>query len=164
MLLSRACFRFGSTKQNSLRRTTFTNCQNSRPHSHPLFFNSRGEKLTRAGVNHILIKYVDIARKTGEVHLPDKVSCHVLRHSRAMHLLQAGVNLVYTKYRYTDSGVGAEEDETKLWEKLANLKDGNGNTVYQSIKDAWNRRQLGLKRSEQTKKREEKGKPFKLRN
>ena len=64
---------------------------------HPLFFNSRGEKLTRAGVNYILLKYVDIARKINEIRLPDKISCHVLRHSKAMHLLQAGVNLVYIR-------------------------------------------------------------------
>ncbi|MGJ1379232.1 MULTISPECIES: tyrosine-type recombinase/integrase [Sphingobacterium] len=64
---------------------------------HPLFFNSRREKLTRAGVNHILIKYAEMARKTSNVYLPEKISCHVLRHSKAMHLLQAGVNLVYIR-------------------------------------------------------------------
>lgn len=64
---------------------------------HPLFFNSRREKLTRAGVNHILLKYADMARKNGKAHFPGKVSCHVLRHSKAMHLLQAGVNLVYLR-------------------------------------------------------------------
>ncbi|RKO68418.1 integrase [Sphingobacterium puteale] len=64
---------------------------------HPLFFNSRGDKLTRAGVNHILIKYADMARKTSGVFLPEKISCHILRHSKAMHLLQAGVNLVYIR-------------------------------------------------------------------
>jgi integrase/recombinase XerD len=64
---------------------------------HPLFFNSRREKLTRAGVNHILLKYADMAKKNSDVHLPDKISCHVLRHSKAMHLLQAGVNLVYIR-------------------------------------------------------------------
>lgn len=63
----------------------------------PLFFNSRGEKLTRAGVNHILLKYADMARSASEAHLPDKISCHVLRHSKAMHLLQGGVNLVYIR-------------------------------------------------------------------
>jgi integrase/recombinase XerD len=62
-----------------------------------LFFNSRGEKLTRAGLNHILIKYADRARRTSGVYLPEKISCHVLRHSKAMHLLQAGVNLVYIR-------------------------------------------------------------------
>lgn len=64
---------------------------------HPLFFNSRGEKLTRAGVNHILLKYADMAKKKSNIYMPDKVSCHVLRHSKAMHLLQAGVNLVYIR-------------------------------------------------------------------
>src|SRR5690606_6983535 len=59
--------------------------------------NSRGEKLTRAGVNHILLKYADMARSAREAHLPDKISCHVLRHSKAMHLLQGGVNLVYIR-------------------------------------------------------------------
>ena len=29
--------------------------------------------------------------------VPDKMSCHSLRHSKAMHLLQAGVNLVYIR-------------------------------------------------------------------
>jgi integrase/recombinase XerD len=29
--------------------------------------------------------------------IPDKISCHSLRHSKAMHLLQAGVNLVYIR-------------------------------------------------------------------
>ncbi|WPQ63353.1 site-specific integrase [Chitinophaga sancti] len=64
---------------------------------HPLFFNSRGDKLTRAGVNYILLKYADMTRKISDVHLPDKISSHVLRHSKAMHLLQAGVNLVYIR-------------------------------------------------------------------
>lgn len=54
-------------------------------------------KLTRAGVNHILLKYADMVRKKAEVYLPDRISCHVLRHSKAMHLLQAGVNLVYIR-------------------------------------------------------------------
>jgi hypothetical protein len=31
LLLSRACFRFGSTTQNSNRKTIFTTCLNSRP-------------------------------------------------------------------------------------------------------------------------------------
>lgn len=29
--------------------------------------------------------------------IPERISCHSLRHSRAMHLLQAGVNLVYIR-------------------------------------------------------------------
>lgn len=64
---------------------------------HPLFYNSRKEKLTRAGISHILLKYANIAREKDAVLIPDKISCHSLRHSKAMHLLQSGVNLVYIR-------------------------------------------------------------------
>jgi site-specific recombinase XerD len=63
----------------------------------PLFTNSRKEKLTRAGINVILKKYVSMARKKSISLIPDNISCHSLRHSKAMHLLQAGVNLVYIR-------------------------------------------------------------------
>jgi len=62
-----------------------------------LFTNSRKEKLTRPGVTHILLKYAANARKINLALIPDKLSCHSLRHSKAMHLLQAGVNLVYIR-------------------------------------------------------------------
>ena len=64
---------------------------------YPLFSNSRQEKLTRPGVTHILLKYADKARKRDPKLMPGKLSCHSLRHSKAMHLLQAGVNLVYIR-------------------------------------------------------------------
>ncbi|MEO8405642.1 MAG: site-specific integrase [Chitinophagaceae bacterium] len=65
--------------------------------AYPLFFNSRKEKLTRAGVNHILRKYCNAAKCENASLIPNKISCHSLRHSKAMHLLQAGVNLVYIR-------------------------------------------------------------------
>lgn len=65
--------------------------------NHPLFFNSRKEKFTRAGLNHILEKYRKKAYEENSTLVPEKISCHVLRHSKAMHLLQAGVNLVYIR-------------------------------------------------------------------
>lgn len=62
----------------------------------PLFLNHQRGKLTRAGVAYILKKYFDSARKTNPT-LPQKISPHVLRHSKAMHMLQAGVNLIYIR-------------------------------------------------------------------
>lgn len=64
---------------------------------HPLFFNSRGERLTRAGITYILKKYVEMARTINSEIIPQSISCHSLRHSKAMHLLQAGVSLVYIR-------------------------------------------------------------------
>lgn len=62
----------------------------------PLFFNHKGEKLTRAGVTYILKKYCSAARSENP-KIPTKISPHTLRHSKAMHMLQAGVNLVYIR-------------------------------------------------------------------
>ena len=64
---------------------------------YPLFSNSRKEKLTRAGVNYILTKYAKQARMKEASLIPEKLSCHCIRHSLAMHLLQSGVNLVYIR-------------------------------------------------------------------
>lgn len=63
---------------------------------YPLFTNNQHNKLTKEGVSYILAKYVESARKLSTM-VPPKVSPHNLRHSKAMHLLQAGVNLIYIR-------------------------------------------------------------------
>ena len=54
--------------------------------SYPLFYNHRHEKLTRAGITHIVLKYATKARQINPKLIPDRISCHSLRHSKAMHL------------------------------------------------------------------------------
>ena len=63
----------------------------------PLFFNSCGRKLTNSGISYILNNYINHARIQNPELIPEKISPHTLRHSKAMHLLQAGVNLVYIR-------------------------------------------------------------------
>jgi site-specific recombinase XerD len=63
----------------------------------PLFVNSQKKKLTRAGVQHIINKYIDLARERNSGLFRQKITNHSFRHSKAMHLLEAGVNLVYIR-------------------------------------------------------------------
>ena len=69
------------------------------PHvfDYPLFCNRSKNKLTRAGVTYIVKKYADKAIKESPELFPDKLSPHCFRHSKAMHLLQSEVNLVYIR-------------------------------------------------------------------
>lgn len=62
-----------------------------------LFFNSRNEKLSRMGITYIIKKYVKIAKKHNTIEFPISVTPHIFRHSKAMHLLESGVNLIYIR-------------------------------------------------------------------
>ncbi len=55
----------------------------------PLFFNRYGHRLSRSGVRFLIDKYGRQARQK-HPSLPAKISPHVLRHTKAMHLLQSG--------------------------------------------------------------------------
>lgn len=115
---------------------------------YPLFSNARNEKLTRSGVTYILKAYAELARKINPTLIPVTVSCHSLRHSKAIHLLQAGVNFVYIRdilghvsiqttdvYARADSrqkreafekayiDLNPSADKTKYWENDSNLLD-----------------------------------------
>ena len=64
---------------------------------YPLFCNRNGESLSRAGISHILKKYADQARTKAPDYIPEAISPHSFRHSKAVHMLQAGVNLIYIR-------------------------------------------------------------------
>ena len=62
-----------------------------------VFTGRTGEKLTRAGVRYIIDKNVALAREQHPELFTGRITNHSFRHSKAMHLLEAGVNLVYIR-------------------------------------------------------------------
>jgi len=66
------------------------------PEQH-LFFNRRREKLSRSGVKFIISKYTNMVNSGEDPLSVNKVTPHVFRHSKAMHLVQANVNIIYIR-------------------------------------------------------------------
>jgi len=62
----------------------------------PLFTNQRRMKLSRGGVSYILRKYAD-NMSVKYPDMPRKLTPHALRHSKAMHMYQVGVSLIYIR-------------------------------------------------------------------
>jgi site-specific recombinase XerD len=64
----------------------------------PLFQGAQSARLTRWGVTKILARHVQSHRRRDPGYAPGvNVTSHVIRRTRAMHLLQAGVNLIYIR-------------------------------------------------------------------
>jgi integrase/recombinase XerD len=64
-------------------------------HDHPVFFNQHHSNLSRGGIAWIIRKY--LARTDNPQLAGADVSPHTLRHSKAMHLYEAGVPLPYIR-------------------------------------------------------------------
>jgi site-specific recombinase XerD len=62
---------------------------------HPVFFNQHGTKLSRGGIAWIARKYQAKTNNPPLAHTD--ISPHTLRHSKAMHLYEAGVPLPYIR-------------------------------------------------------------------
>jgi integrase/recombinase XerD len=59
-----------------------------------LFRNHRGEPLTRFGVRYLLHKYAQLASSSALTLVAKRIHPHVVRHTTAVHLLKAGVDMV----------------------------------------------------------------------
>jgi site-specific recombinase XerD len=63
----------------------------------PLFYNSQGNKMTRSGIQYIIDKYIFVLKDKCASIATKKISNHTFRHSKAMHLLESGINIVYIR-------------------------------------------------------------------
>lgn len=64
--------------------------------SQPLLLNKQHRRLSRDGVNYIIDKYAQQIRCSDD-SFPDDIHAHSFRHSKAMHMLAAGINIVYIR-------------------------------------------------------------------
>jgi len=78
---------------NALRALLGVACP-STAEADPIFRNHRGEPMTRFGVRYILRRYAERARIAAPTLAAKRVHPHSYRHSSAVHLLRAGVDLV----------------------------------------------------------------------
>lgn len=62
-------------------------------HEQFVFINQRGEHLTRFGIGRIVAKYLKRAAQRNQKLVGKRLSTHSIRHSTAIHLLQAGAEL-----------------------------------------------------------------------
>lgn len=83
-----------------------------------LFTNRSNKPLTRAGVTYILKKYAREAQAHGVKDISDEITPHWLRHSKAMHLLQSGVNLVYIRDLLGHADISTTEIYARADEKM----------------------------------------------
>lgn len=97
-----------------------------------LFRNARGQPLTRDGVAYLLRKYVAIAARDAPALRRRRITPHVLRHSCAVALLQAGVDVtvirdylghasIATTSRYITTNLQMKRDVLESFWKRAGL-------------------------------------------
>lgn len=79
----------------------------------PLFFNQQHKKLTRAGVSYIVEKYASAAR-VQSANLSKKITPHIFRHTKAMHLCQAGIDMIYIRDTLGHTDLATTEIYAKL--------------------------------------------------
>lgn len=105
---------------------------------YPLFSNPQNNKLSRAAILMVVKKYAKKARLKKPKLIPESIGCHSLRHSKAMHLLDAEVNLIYIRDFLGHSSVVTTEvyARASAEKKLEALKKVNP-TIVTDRKSTW---------------------------
>ncbi|MBZ9685336.1 site-specific integrase [Clostridium estertheticum] len=71
---------------------------NEDSHAHPLFSSQTHEKMTTSCIRNIVEKYVGLARiKCPEMFREANYSPHSFRHSKSVHMVEAGIQIIYIR-------------------------------------------------------------------
>jgi len=100
----------------------------------PLFLNHMRQKFNRAGIAYILAKYAQATRNISHT-VPEKVTPHVIRRTKAMHMLEAGVPKhiiqdflghadISTTNRYAQANLAMKKQALNSTNLSASLCDG----------------------------------------
>jgi site-specific recombinase XerD len=104
--------------------------------AHPVFFNIYDKTLSRSGVSYILDKYGYVARKKKPELYLNKLHPHIFRHSKAMHLLENGVNLIYIRDFLGHSSVTTTEIYARCNPELKRKYiEQAGNLIIESVEE-----------------------------
>jgi len=106
--------------------------------ANPLFINHMGTPFSRQGIDYIVRKYAEKARQIDPSLMPDDLSCHKLRHSLAMSLLDDGVPLIYIR----DILGHASVQTTEVYAKASSQKkrqaiEANASAIISEEEPAW---------------------------
>lgn len=83
-----------------------------------VFQNACNQKITTKGIEYILLKYVKECRQKYQGKFKNNYTNHSMRHTRAMHLLESGVNLIYIRDILGHSSVTTTEIYAKTNPKI----------------------------------------------
>jgi site-specific recombinase XerD len=87
----------------------------------PLFSSQTNEKMTTACIRSIVAKYVNIAKKENPSLFPEKrYSPHSFRHSKAIHMVEAGVSLVYIRNYLGHKTISSTEIYARIGQDVVN--------------------------------------------
>lgn len=116
-------------------------CLNDESRSMDLLFkNHSGHKYTRQGITYVVKKYGALARLQNPGLIPEDISAHTLRHSRAVSLLRSGMDLIYIRDILGHVSVKTTEIYARIDSEMKRkaLEKASGNPVNEEM-PVWQR-------------------------
>lgn len=105
----------------------------------PLFLNRDKEKLTRHGISLILKKYVEKAKCNCSDLAAKKISPHTFRHSKAMHMLQEGVDLIKIRDLLGHESITTTEIYVKTNDNDLRIESRAQREIVTSVNPSWHK-------------------------